>query len=190
MSVALQPSLQPAIATERLYMRPVDPEKDLDACVALYGGEKETLFFESGPKTKEETVQYIHQFATEQFQNFGLFGIYTVFQKEDDAFVGHADLFTIDQEQEGDLEIGFILKEEYQGKKYGTEIAFALKNMAQDLYSQNHPRVKRLVATAHPLNTPSWKILEKLGMQFIKQEDKFNGPRKVYRLEFSTPKAL
>ncbi len=189
MSFAIQPTTEHFLQTQRLYMRPVDADHDLPECIDLYARKEENRLFESGPKTEVETARYVDQFATRQFRNFPPFGIYAVFRKEDHVFIGHADLFTIDQEQMGDVEIGFILKKEFQGQGYGFEIALALKNYAYDL-SLHHPRVKRMVATAHPDNVPSWKILEKLGMQFVGQEEKFNGLRKVYKLEFLKPEQV
>jgi len=189
MSSAIQLRTDYFIQTERLGMRPIDAGCDLGESVALYGSAEENKFFETGPKTPEETARYIDEFATQQFRNFPPFGIYAIYRKEDDAFIGHADLFTIDQERSGDAEIGFILKKAYQGLGYGTEVAVGLKDFLRDLHFQKHPRVQRLVATAHPENKPSWRILEKLGMEFVEQVEKFSGPRKVYKLEFSEPEA-
>ena len=176
------------IQTHRLYMKPLSSESNDLESVSLYGNPEGTSFFENGPKTPEETAAYINEFAIEQFQKFPPFGIYEVFKKDDNTFIGHADLFTIDQENPGeDVEIGFILKPEFQGNGYGTEIALGLKDYIFDLYFENHPRVKRLVATAHPENIGSWKILEKIGMQFVAQTTKFNAPRKIYVLNLSKP---
>lgn len=188
MSTAIQPGTVNFLETQRLRMRPLDAHSDLTDSVTLYGRSEENRYFESGPKTAEETVKYIDEFATQQFREFPPFGIYVVSRTDNNEFVGHADLFTIDQERPGeDVEIGFILKSEHQGQGYGTEIAQGLTSCARDLYSQGHPRVKRLVATAHPENKGSWRILEKLGMQFLEQVEKFNGPRRVYELNFSKP---
>ncbi len=188
MSAVIQPLTGNVLETKRLYMRPLDGNNDLADSVNLYGRAEENRYFESGPKTAEETAKYIDEFATQQFRDFPPFGIYVVSRTDNDEVIGHADFFTIDQERPGeDVEIGFILKSEHQGKGYGTEIAQGLTSYARDLHSQGNPRVKRLVATAHPENKGSWKILEKLGMQFLEQVEKFNGPRRVYELNLSKP---
>ena len=57
-------------------------------------------------------------------------------------------------------ELGFVFNCTYQGKGYATE---ATKALIDDLFSNNNAR--RIIAMCNPLNTASWKLLERLNMR-------------------------
>jgi len=57
-------------------------------------------------------------------------------------------------------ELGYVFNFDYHGKGYAIEAARALVEHA----FKNHG-ARRIVAMCNPLNTPSWKLLEKLGMR-------------------------
>lgn len=57
-------------------------------------------------------------------------------------------------------ELGYVFNTKYQGKCYATEAARALVN---DVFRKNNAH--RVIAMCNPLNTPSWKLLERLGMR-------------------------
>lgn len=57
-------------------------------------------------------------------------------------------------------ELGFVFNLNYQGKGYATEAAI---NLVESLFANNLAR--RIVAFCDPLNTPSWKLLERLNMR-------------------------
>ncbi|WP_294404839.1 GNAT family N-acetyltransferase [uncultured Clostridium sp.] len=56
-------------------------------------------------------------------------------------------------------ELGYVLNENYQNKGYGSESAEASVN-----YMFKHG-VHRIFAECAPQNTPSWKVMEKIGLQ-------------------------
>lgn len=55
-------------------------------------------------------------------------------------------------------ELGYVLNENYHHKGYGSE---ASKAMIEYMFSQG---VHRIYAECNPKNTPSWKLMEKIGM--------------------------
>lgn len=57
-------------------------------------------------------------------------------------------------------EIGYVFHPQAQGKGYATEAARAA---LEDVF-QNH-RAHRVTAMCNPLNEPSWRLLERLGMR-------------------------
>jgi len=57
-------------------------------------------------------------------------------------------------------ELGFVFNQNYQGKGYATEAAFAL---VDDVFRNR--QAHRVIALCNPLNTPSWKLLERLHMR-------------------------
>lgn len=57
-------------------------------------------------------------------------------------------------------ELGYVFNERYQGRGYASEAARAV---VDDAIKQRNAR--RIIAMCSPLNKPSWKLLERLGMR-------------------------
>ena len=57
-------------------------------------------------------------------------------------------------------EIGYVFNRSYQGKGYATEAAKAV--IAYGFHTRG---ARRIVAMCNPLNTASWRLLERLGMR-------------------------
>ena len=57
-------------------------------------------------------------------------------------------------------ELGYAFNAHYHGKGYATEAACA---MVDDVFKNHNAR--RVIAMCNPLNEPSWKLLERLGMR-------------------------
>lgn len=57
-------------------------------------------------------------------------------------------------------EMGYVFNANYHGKGYAAEAARAV---VDDAFQNRHAR--RVVALCNPLNIPSWKLLERLGMR-------------------------
>jgi Acetyltransferases, including N-acetylases of ribosomal proteins len=57
-------------------------------------------------------------------------------------------------------ELGYVFNEDYQGMGHAAEAARAL---VDDAFSSG--RARRVAAMCNPLNEPSWKLLERLGMR-------------------------
>lgn len=57
-------------------------------------------------------------------------------------------------------EIGYVFNRRYQGQGYATEAAKAVI-----AYGFNTRGARRIVAMCNPLNTASWRLLERLGMR-------------------------
>jgi len=57
-------------------------------------------------------------------------------------------------------ELGYVFSANYQGMGYATEAAQAI---VDDVF-RNH-NAHRIIAMCNPLNKPSWKLLERLGMR-------------------------
>ena len=56
-------------------------------------------------------------------------------------------------------ELGYVFNENYQGMGYATEAVYAI---VDDAFLSGC--VRRIIARCNPLNEPSWKLLERLGM--------------------------
>jgi [ribosomal protein S5]-alanine N-acetyltransferase len=78
-----------------------------------------------------------------------------------------------------DFEFGFALNEDSWGKGYAAEIG-----RAQIKYGFANLPVDRLLALSHPRNVASLKVIEDIGMRFLKEIlTEQRGPRLVYAIE-------
>ena len=97
---------------------------------------------------------------------FGLinpnFGIFSVWSKEAPQYLG---LARMKLDEDGSVEIGYNLLEDFWGKGYGFEIAKTLMNF---LISKTEKR--NIYALIEPENIGSVKIVEKLGFQKTKEK--------------------
>ena len=111
-------------------------------------------------KNLEDAENYIKEKYIRHYKAHG-FCMYVVCQKQSNTAVGLCGL--IKREELEDVDIGFAILTDYQGKGYVTEAAIAVKNHAFD-----HLGLKRLVGITDKLNNGSIRVLEKIGMTFEK----------------------
>jgi RimJ/RimL family protein N-acetyltransferase len=90
-------------------------------------------------------------------------GRWAVHLKTNKEFIGWCGLKYRFERNEVDL--GYRLKRSAWGKGYATEAAFACLQ-----YGFRHLRIDRIVGRAVPENRGSWKVLEKIGMHFKREE--------------------
>ncbi|MDR0294209.1 MAG: GNAT family N-acetyltransferase [Oscillospiraceae bacterium] len=82
---------------------------------------------------------------------------YAVCLKDRGKLIGNIYL----SKQEFDTwELGYVFNADYQGYGYATEAARAVIDNA----IENHS-ARRIIAMCNPLNEPSWRLLERLGMR-------------------------
>jgi ribosomal-protein-alanine N-acetyltransferase len=104
------------------------------------------------------------------------YGFWCVISKADDSLVGISGIHPCHYVAHDSYEFGFILHNEYWGKGFATEIGnFWLQ------HAQNHLKLPELVATVHPSNAASRKVLEKLELDFVTT---FTAPERGDRLLF------
>jgi RimJ/RimL family protein N-acetyltransferase len=85
-------------------------------------------------------------------------GLSAAVQLRDGTYVGDAVLFDFSAEHKT-IELGFSFDPRHQGKGYATEAARALLDWA---FAQG---LHRVIGRLEPRNTPSARVLEKLGMR-------------------------
>jgi len=123
-----------------------------------------------------EVLKYIHEPALENEEhaktilttiilpqyknNLGRWAVHT---KDNNEFIGWCGLkHLIDT---GEIDLGYRLMKQFWGKGFAYEAA---KHTVEYGFNQLH--LKTITGRAHIENTASLKILEKIGMQFIKEE--------------------
>jgi RimJ/RimL family protein N-acetyltransferase len=100
------------------------------------------------------------------------FSLYHVSLKENGAAIGMCGLikrYTLD-----DVDIGYGLLPEFEGKGYAHEAAAATL-----AYAKNHFGISRVVAIVSPDNVASIKLLEKIGLRFEKMIALTEGPEEL-----------
>jgi RimJ/RimL family protein N-acetyltransferase len=111
-------------------------------------------------QTTEDARSYISEKLAPSYQNNG-FGFYLVSTRSGNEPVGMCGL--IKREGLEDVDIGFALLPEHEGKGYAYEAASATMTYAKDIL-----KLKRIAAITVPYNKASVKLLEKIGLKFDK----------------------
>lgn len=150
------------LETKRLIIH--SPElSDLDNLSVLQSDPEVMRYIGQGVRTKIEVADGM-QHAINHYQKHG-FSLGNVYEKETGAFVGRAGLIYLAfDDTQSDIEVGYALLAPYWNKGYATELSLALIKWGFQHLSVNH-----LVAVIQPKNDRSRRVLEKVGMRYIKQ---------------------
>lgn len=182
------------IKTDRLIMKSYD-DSELELSYTVYSDDRLTKYFDHGkPRTMQETKDLVSDIGHTHFNKGKTFGLYSIYIKDTNEFIGHADFMPYDgtytpgiSNPDGDdvgnyAEIGYIIKPGFHGKGYATEASKAFINLVKFSNRMHGLNLKGLMATAHPDNIPSWKVLEKMGFVLDKRESRFGSERVWYSL--------
>src|SRR5690606_675681 len=95
-------------------------------------------------------------------------GFYKLLLKEEgNRTIGLAGL--VKREQLDDIDIGFAMLPDYEGKGFGLESSLEIMTFAE-----HHLKLKKIVAIVTPTNQNSIKLLEKIGLSYEKTINPFN----------------
>ncbi len=148
------------LETERLYMRPAHI-KDAPFVLKLLNTPKWLLYIgDRNVHTEEDAEQYITSKMLPQFEE-KQFGNYMVLQKEDHKIIGCCGLY--DREGIDGVDIGFAFLPPYEGKGYAFESASKVMQYGQETHG-----ITTVSGITVKENTASQRLLEKLGLTFIK----------------------
>jgi ribosomal-protein-alanine N-acetyltransferase len=147
------------ITTARLRGRlPTPADMDYVRAVGTDWEVQKTLFQRLWPEA--ECVERLERWMRSwQERGFGFW----IFEDESGAIVGHGGLFMA-PEAPGEVEVGYIVRPQFWGRGYATEmVRAALAVAARDL------RLERLVANTMPENAASQRVLQKCGFAFARR---------------------
>ncbi|WP_445365090.1 GNAT family N-acetyltransferase [Microbulbifer sp. ANSA001] len=113
-----------------------------------------------GVRNLEQARQYIENGPVSMYRQHG-FGLYKV-ELKDGTAIGICGL--IRRNGLDDVDIGFAFLPQYRGKGYALEASQAIM-----LHGQKALGLLRIVAITRPDNTPSIKLLEKIGLKTEKR---------------------
>ncbi len=139
------------IETERLRIRHFTTD-DWKAVHAYTSDAGVMTYVPEGVMTEEQTKQFIADSMAEDAR------AYAVDLRATDRLIGHVVFHPWFAPRI--YEIGWVFHPRYHGQGYATEAATALL-----LYGFETLLVHRVIATCQPQNTPSYRVMEKLGMQ-------------------------
>jgi len=153
------------IKTKRLKLRPIK-DKDLDVLADL-NGDPEVMRYILPPLSRNIVAQAMDWFQSE-WNRLG-YGCFTLFEKRTGKFIGQCGLQKLEGNPEAEeVEIAFIIAKPFWGQGYATEATQAVLD-----FGFTHSGLSRIVAVTIEGNSPSKRVLEKLGFQY-------QGNKKVY----------
>jgi RimJ/RimL family protein N-acetyltransferase len=159
------------ITTSRLSLRSWK-EQDLESLAKFYS-DKDSAQYVGGQKDRNEA--WLHLAALIGHWQLKGFGYWAVDEIITGDFVGAVGLLS--PEGWPEVELGYWLVNEYQGKGYAREAAIKSKQYARDIL-----KLDSLVSYIDPNNTPSIKLAESSGARYEKPIELLNeGTHCVYR---------
>lgn len=188
---------QYTISSSRVEARSLNQEEEADLIekyTRLLGNSKNVKLFGAG---KAWTLSEVTEFVQAQIKiwNSGnKFSVFSIYHSSTQAFMGflqvrHAldDFSQIGSGHTNVSEIAYVLDEDFWGQGYGTELAILGKKFIKHIISECGDEtlekgIKEIVATVHPENEGSKRILEKtLKHQEEEEFIKFGGqPRLLF----------
>lgn len=134
--------------------------EDVPRAVPIYGDAEVMRYMGNADLTPEGVARGVAR--TMRRQRLHGLSFWCLTRKADGEILGHCGL----QHWEGtvDVELGYVLAREHQGRGYATEAGRAA--VRYGLATLGLPRV---VAVALPENAPSIRVMERVGMTFRKR---------------------
>ena len=161
------------LETERLIIKRFTPE-DLDGLIEMRCMPEVNKYVGGAKMQNPEAIAKRMQFYFDCYEKYG-FAMCAMIWKETGEFFGWSGLQPL--EDTGEIEVGYGMKPEFWRKGVGYECAKAWLE-----YGFEKANLERIVAVAQPENTGSWRIMEKLGMRYEKNEDHYGLNCKFYAI--------
>lgn len=157
--------------TARLAFRQMT-ESDLDDLATLFAN-PDVMRYYSRPKTRDEAQGWI-DWNQRLYRDEG-FGLWTVTLRSTGEFVGDCGLTVQKPEGKREIEVGYHVRPDLQGKGYATEAAAACRDFATTVLG-----LHRLIAIIHPDNVPSQRVAEKIGLHAERELTHKDAPIRIY----------
>ncbi|MBI2786869.1 MAG: GNAT family N-acetyltransferase [Legionella longbeachae] len=185
------------INTERLELRSSNQNEEhslIENYTLLLGDPTNVALFAEGESWNKKKVEELVKSEIQKWNDGHRFCMFSIHDAKTGQFMGslhiiHAkqDYVNIGSGHENVAEIAYILDKSFCGKGYGTEIAIIGKKYIKHIISEGEfnsleSQLQQIVATVHPLNEGSKKILQKtLKHQEAEELIKFGGqPRLLF----------
>ena len=168
--------------TERLIFRELTLS-DAEELFRSYSQAETMRFMGSGPVSVEEVRLSIQNHIDNYYKKYG-FGLWAVVLKENNSFIGRCGLLYQKIEGVRDLELSYLLDNDYWGRGLATEAALASARLGFERYG-----FVRVIAVINPQNTASVRVAEKVGLKFEREIASFKdfGRVSLYALDRGRP---
>lgn len=134
---------------------------DLDLMSSMLG-DPEVMTYYPAPKSRDESAAWI-KWNQDNYARHG-YGLWIV-ETRDGEFVGDCGLTWQHVNGRAELEVGYHVRRDVQGRGYASEAALASRDFARDVLG-----VPLLVAIIHPGNVASRRVAERMGMQQLEDD--------------------
>jgi RimJ/RimL family protein N-acetyltransferase len=165
-------------ATERIRFRRME-ETDLDAVAALLG-DPEVMAHYPAPKSRDEAAAWI-AWSQRNYAEHG-YGLWVIATPEGE-FLGDCGLTWQPVGDGRELEVGYHLRPESQGRGLATEAAAACRDLAFDTIG-----VELLVAVIAPANLPSQGVARRIGMRPLHDDARAGRTNRVFGMTRTDPR--
>ena len=132
---------------------------DMDGLFALYQDKELTQFIEPLLEKEEETM-YQRAYINNMYRFFG-YGMWLLFLKDTGELIGRAGLENRTIHGEAEIELGYLIKRDYQRQGYAKEVCQAILN-----YAKEELEIGKVNCLMEAGNTPSIKLAESLGFSY------------------------
>jgi ribosomal-protein-alanine N-acetyltransferase len=159
--------------TPRLTLRPLKRD-DLDAFASMNADADVMQYIGDGkPQTRAQTEMRLNAIL-DHWEQHG-FGLCAAIGKASGAFVGFCGLQFLDNTSE--VEVGYRLAKRFWGMGFGSEAANSTLR-----YAFEELDLDRIVAVVQPGNVASLRVLEKIGLRYVKDARYYNSDVKYYAI--------
>jgi [ribosomal protein S5]-alanine N-acetyltransferase len=160
------------IETERLILRPFEPERDADQMLEVYGDPAVMRFIPEDVYCGLDAVRAtLERYAREQ-ESRG-FSFWAVVERDGGDVIGDAGFGVF--AQTGDIELGYTLRRDRWGRGYAPEAARACLEAGLA-----HLDVARIVAVVDAENLRSARVAERIGMAAVDSVDLRGRPHTLF----------
>ena len=159
------------VTTERLYLTPFAPAH-AEALFAM-NSDPEVMRYLGPPQTRADVEASIAKVRA-RWDALG-YGWWAIFLKGTDTLIGSACVQNLAHKEDAPLEIGWRLMTRYHGHGYATEAGQAAMDFGFERLGVDY-----LCAVADLDNTPSQKVMQRLGMSYVGVQTHYDVPCVVY----------
>lgn len=147
--------------TERLMIREMTMA-DLPALYEIYQGS--VLEYAEPLYAYEEERAFTESYIKNMYGFYG-YGLWLLVRKADGRIIGRAGLSNRQLDGRAEIELGYIVGEQFQGLGYAMEACRAILNVAFEKIG-----AKRVIACIEKENVPSLRLAQKLGFSKVDKE--------------------
>jgi ribosomal-protein-alanine N-acetyltransferase len=144
------------LETERLLIRPFT-DFDVPEVFAMRSDPEIMRYIRTPHKDLEETRKWVKMLSS-RWEKDGI-GFCALIEKETGQFIGWCGLWQLAENDE--IEVGYAIAKSHWGRGLASEAAASIVD-----YGFDELKLDKIVALAREENTPSRRVMEKLGMEF------------------------